>query len=88
MRSEASTSSTDDEAISLAGVAPGTYFVHITGAGSDTNTYSLNVDPGSTSDLRLFYVNDGSQTDDVYSLATGDDANDGLALYNPTDSCS
>ena len=77
-----STSGTDDESVTLT-LAAGTYTVHVLGDGGPSSYYSLNIDPGTASSTRMFYVNDGSQVHDFYTLVPGDDANDGLTPSTP-----
>jgi parallel beta-helix repeat protein len=70
-------------AASLADLAPGTYYVHVAGVGGATNDYSLSIDPSTSSSTRVFFVNDEATTDDYYTLAPGDNANDGLSAATP-----
>ncbi len=60
----------------------GSYAIEVFGGGN-TNDYGLNVTPAATSLTRVFYVNDTSLTNDFYSLAIGDNANDGLSAEFP-----
>ena len=64
-------------------LAAGTYYVQISGVGGATNTYSLAIEPDAASTTRVYYVNDSSAAGDVYSLAPGNDANDGLTPSTP-----
>ena len=67
--------------VSLADTLPaGTYYVHVSGA---VNAYSLSVDPHAASTTRVFYVNDASTTNGYYTLAPGNDANDGALPTTP-----
>ncbi|MCK4873492.1 MAG: right-handed parallel beta-helix repeat-containing protein, partial [Phycisphaerales bacterium] len=77
------TSTTDNETVTLTGLVPGTYFIRVFAVGANTNTFDLSVDPAGTSSTRVFYVNDGDTTGDVYALAVGDDLNDGLTPFTP-----
>ncbi|NDC63944.1 MAG: hypothetical protein EBZ59_08195, partial [Planctomycetia bacterium] len=61
----------------------GTYYLRVSGSVTQKSWYRVGVDPGTGSTTQVFYVNDGSATDDVYTLAAGDDANDGLAPDRP-----
>jgi hypothetical protein len=74
---------TDQDLVQLSQLAAGTYYVHVSGISQATNSYSLSIDPGSGSTTRVFYVNDTSTTNDYYSEAPGDDANDGLSPTTP-----
>jgi len=78
-----SASTTDDETISLLGLAAGTYFVQVSSPSNAENQYGLSIVPGVGSSTRVLYVNDGQTTGDRYSLATGDDASDGLTPLTP-----
>ena len=75
-------STTDDETVSLT-LDPGTYYLHVYATDGTGNTYSLSIDASAASDTRVFYVNDSDSTADVYTLAPGDDANDGLSPTTP-----
>lgn len=68
---------------SLTGLGAGTYYIRVSGAGIATNPYSLAVDRTATSTTRVLYVNDGTTAGDYYSLAPGDDANDGKSPDTP-----
>ena len=74
---------TDDEIVSIAGLLPGMYYIHVFSPSSDTNTYDLSVEPGAASDTAVYYVNDTETASDYYTLAEGDDANDGLSPLTP-----
>jgi len=67
----------------LTNLAAGTYYLRVAGGGSAKSWYGLSVTPASTSTTRVIYVNDGRGADDVYTLAPGNDANDGLAPERP-----
>lgn len=69
--------------VSLTGLVPGSYFVHVSAADSNTTEYRLEITPGVTSATRVFYVNDSSTADGYYALAVGNDANDGLSASTP-----
>lgn len=77
----AATGTDDQETVSLVGLAPGTYYIHVTGNGP--THYDLSVEPGIGSTTRIIYVNDLTTTNDVYSTAPGDDSNDGLSPGRP-----
>ena len=77
------TATVDGSSVALDGLAAGTYFVHVAGISGSSNSYSLTIDPDASSYTRIFYVNDGSTANDVYTLAAGDDANDGLTPGTP-----
>jgi autotransporter-associated beta strand protein/parallel beta-helix repeat protein len=65
-------------------LAAGTYYVHVSGVGGAVNRYSLAIDPTpGVSTTRVLYVNDGSSANDVYTMAPGNDANDGLTPSTP-----
>jgi hypothetical protein len=66
--------------VALTNLAPGTYYAHITGS---TNTYNFSIDPDATSSTTVYYVNDGSQSGDVYTTAVGNDANSGTDPAHP-----
>ncbi len=74
---------TDDELVSLTGLAAGTYYAHVTGVGGSENTYDLAVEPGVGSTTNLVYVNDGDTTGDVYTNVVGSDLNTGLTPDSP-----
>ena len=78
-----STSTTDDELVALTGLAAGTYYVRAFSPTSDLNVYDLSIEPAATSTTRVFYVNDADTSDGFYTLAAGDDANDGLSPTTP-----
>ncbi len=79
-----STSLSDNESVDLVTMPAGTYYVHVLAAGPGvSNQYSLSIDPGTLSTTRMFYVNDGSASNDYYSLVTGNDANSGLLPTAP-----
>jgi len=66
-----------------ASLPAGTYYLRVGGTVSQKSWYRVGVDAGSGSTTRVIYVNDGSSSQDVYALATGDDSNDGLAPDRP-----
>ncbi|MBM4012653.1 MAG: hypothetical protein FJ286_14990, partial [Planctomycetes bacterium] len=66
-----------------ASLPAGTYYLRVSGTVAQKSWYRVGVDAGSGSTTRVIYVNDGSSSQDVYALATGDDANDGLAPDRP-----
>jgi parallel beta-helix repeat protein len=69
---------------SLAGIAAGTYYVHVSGVAAAENVYSLEITPTSgVSSTTLYYVNDSSSAGDAYTYAPGDDTNDGLSPHAP-----
>jgi parallel beta-helix repeat protein len=74
---------TDNEQITLTGLAEGSYSVRVYAVGGATNAYDLSIDPAGTSTTRVFYVNDTDQVGDVYTPAVGDDLNDGLTPLTP-----
>ncbi len=77
-----STTRDKEERVTLRNVQPGVYYVHA--YGTSENSYKLFIDPGQDSDARVFYVNDGSVTDNqFYTLAPGNDANDGRSYLAP-----
>jgi len=81
---QSSAPTADGASASLAALAAGTYYVHVSGSPGATNVYSLEITPTSgTSSTRLFYVNDSSSSGDSYTYAPGDDTNDGLTPYTP-----
>jgi parallel beta-helix repeat protein/VCBS repeat-containing protein len=74
----------NNEVAQLTNLAPGRYYIKVYAANNtDTTNYNLSVDALDTSANRVFYVNDGSQANDYYALAPGDDANSGLSPYAP-----
>jgi hypothetical protein len=66
-----------------ASLPAGTYYLRVAGTVPQKAWYRVGVDAGSGSTTRVIYVNDGSSSQDVYALATGDDANDGLSADRP-----
>jgi hypothetical protein len=76
-------SQADGVAAHLSGLSAGTYYVHVWGISGATNEYSLSIAPAETSSTRVFYVNDASTDGDYYTIAAGDDANDGLTPATP-----
>ena len=74
---------TDGEAVSLTGLDAGTYFVRVIGVGQDVNVYDIAMEPGAASSTRVLYVNDDATDNDFYTLAVGDDVNDGLSPEFP-----
>jgi parallel beta-helix repeat protein len=66
--------------VALAGIAPGTYYAHVSGS---TNTYNLSMDPDASSATTVYYVNDGSQAGDIDTTAVGNDSNTGLDPAHP-----
>lgn len=77
------TVTSDNEQLDVNGLAPGTYYVRVFGAGGDTNQYSLSITPAPGSTTKVYYVNDSRSDDGVYALAAGNDANDGLTPLTP-----
>lgn len=69
--------------VSLTGLLPGTYYVHVTETDISTTRYQLQITPGAASTTRVFYVNDSSTNDGYYSLAVGSDDHDGLTANTP-----
>jgi hypothetical protein len=67
----------------LTGLAAGTYYLHVSGAGTATNQYSLALEPGASSATRVLYVNDSANSGDYYTVAVGSDTNDGLSPETP-----
>ena len=78
-----STGSADTEQVSLTGLAAGTYYVHVLGPAGAVNVYDMAMDPGPTSSTRVIYVNNGSTSNDYYTLATGSNGNDGFTPNDP-----
>ena len=71
-------------AVDLPGpLAAGTYYVEVSGVGGAMNTYSLGIDRDAANPAQVYYVNDGSQVNDYYTLAPGNDANNGLTPQTP-----
>jgi parallel beta-helix repeat protein len=71
------------EVAQLSDLPAGRYYLKVSATnGKDTTNYNLSVDPLDATS-RVFYVNDGSQANDYYALAPGDDANKGLSPYCP-----
>ncbi len=68
---------------SLSSLLPGSYYVRVAETDNSTTSYQLEITPGAGSTTRVFYVNDSSVADGYYTLATGDDANDGLTAHTP-----
>ncbi|MEI8369156.1 MAG: right-handed parallel beta-helix repeat-containing protein, partial [Planctomycetia bacterium] len=66
-----------------ASLPAGTYYLRVSGTVAQKAWYHIGVEAGSGSTTRVIYVNDGSASRDVYALATGDDANDGLSPSHP-----
>ena len=64
-------------------LSAGDYYIEVSGVSGATNTYSLSVNPDATSTTTVYYVNDGSQIDDYYTLAPGNDANNGTSWLTP-----
>ncbi|MBI4537341.1 MAG: right-handed parallel beta-helix repeat-containing protein, partial [candidate division NC10 bacterium] len=79
----ASDSGGDTEQVSLADLPAGNYYIHVFGTAGAANAYDLAVGPGAASTTTVYYVNDGSVTNDVYTLAVGSDTNDGLSPLTP-----
>ncbi len=67
----------------LTNLAAGSYYLHVWGVSGATNHYGVAVEPAAASTTRVFYVNDGSRYQDYYTLAVGNDANDGLTPDTP-----
>lgn len=77
---QTASSTADGASATLTGLAAGTYYAHVGGATAATaNQFSLAIDPGPASATRVFYVNDGSRSDDYFSTAVGNDLNSGLS---------
>jgi parallel beta-helix repeat protein len=66
-----------------ASLPAGTYYLRVSGSVAQKSWYRVGVEAGTGSTTRVIYVNDGSSSQDVYALATGDDANDGLSPDRP-----
>ncbi|MFN5531223.1 MAG: right-handed parallel beta-helix repeat-containing protein, partial [Planctomycetaceae bacterium] len=79
---QSSIANTTGAGVQAVGLAPGRYYLHVFGGGN-TNTYSVAVDPASTSSTRVLYVNDGLTTNDYYTLAAGSTTNSGLSPLSP-----
>ncbi|NQT19058.1 MAG: right-handed parallel beta-helix repeat-containing protein, partial [Planctomycetes bacterium] len=80
---DSATSEDDDETVALSDLPAGTYYAHVFGVAGAANGYTLAIEPGAGSLTRLFYVNDADTTDDLYTLAIGNDANPGTAPDAP-----
>ncbi|MBI9018525.1 MAG: right-handed parallel beta-helix repeat-containing protein [Phycisphaerae bacterium] len=76
-------SSDDNENVNLSGLTAGTYYAYVTSSGTDLNDYDLSIEPSSSSSTRVLYVNNNDTTNDYYTLAVGDDLNDGLSPLTP-----
>ena len=68
--------------VSSLAVQSGLYYVHVSGGAAVHQLYSLAVDRSAAAP-QIYYVNDASSLKDVYSLAPGNDANDGLTPQTP-----
>ncbi|MFM7205286.1 MAG: NosD domain-containing protein, partial [Planctomycetaceae bacterium] len=77
------TTSAGGSQATLTSLSAGTYYIAVTGGPATKSWYGLTVTPAATSTTRVIYVNDGRGADDVYTLAPGNDANDGLAPERP-----
>ena len=63
---------------------PGAYFIDVSGqTAGTTNLYNLSAEFQNASDGTVYYVNDGSMVDDYYTLAPGNDANNGTSPLTP-----
>ena len=78
-----SNSADDNELVSTGPLTAGTYYVRVTGVGAAVNVYNISTGLGVGSITRIFYVNDDSLVDGFYTLAVGDDLNDGLTPFTP-----
>ncbi len=78
----ASVATSNGAELTVTSLPAGAYTLEVFGDGN-TNQYGLNVTPAATSLTRVFYVNDASVSNDYYSLAVGDSANDGLSAEFP-----
>jgi hypothetical protein len=74
-----SDSSTDNETVSLSGLTAGTHYIRVYSLSGAINDYDLAVELGVSSLTRVLYVNDSNTTNDVYTLANGNESNDGLS---------
>ncbi|MDP6634998.1 MAG: right-handed parallel beta-helix repeat-containing protein [Phycisphaerae bacterium] len=79
----ASTTASDNESVSTGPLTAGTYYVQIIGDGAAVNVYNISMEPSAGSVTTVYYVNDDSLVDGVYTLAVGDDLNDGLTALTP-----
>ena len=62
----------------------GTYYIEVTGQSPATsNAYDVSADFQDPSDGTVYYVNSGNMVGDCYTLAPGNDANDGLTPATP-----
>ena len=79
-----STSTSTSISVNLPGpIAAGTYYIEVSGVAGAMNTYSLGIDRDAANSAQVYYVNDGSQVNDYYTLAPGSDANDGKTPQTP-----
>ena len=78
-----STTTTNQELVSISGLAAGTYYARVDSPDLIINLFDLSIDPSATSTTSLYYINDGLNDNNVYSLAAGDDVNDGLTPLTP-----
>ena len=79
----ASSSATDNESVATGPLTAGTYYVQIIGAGAAVNVYNISMEPTAGSVTKVYYVNDSSLDNGFYTLAVGDDLNDGLTALTP-----
>lgn len=73
----------DNPAASTAWLDSGRYYERIASAALETDVYMLRILPGPESTTRLYYFNDASVANNVYSTAPGNNANTGLNPWNP-----
>jgi len=77
-----STANTQGAGLTASGLAAGSYYLQVIGGGN-TNTYSLAIDPATSSGTRVLYVNDTSTANDFYTTAVGNSSNTGLSPASP-----
>jgi hypothetical protein len=76
---------TDGSTATLNDLAPGNYFVRISGQGR-LNNYKLQIEPAASSSTRVIYVSPSGGHDkesSYYTYAAGDDDNSGLSPRKP-----